>query len=851
MSFKTRFLGLRVTGFIFLWMVVLLGVSSVALAQGTNPVYFGDIVHGTGSNLRLQSTFQLFNSQNSQSMSVTIRLFRDDGGTLGLQDVVSGSSISPDSPNFFTVTIPPRGLRLLRTAGSLSLAHGWAQLTPSLSGLNANAFFQQYDLLGNLTGQAGIPSALPATIFSILYERSADVGIGVALANPSPVLTATLTLQFFSPSGAPGVIQNWSLLPLQHLAQFWDQFPSFSPIGNGFGSVLVTSNAPLVGMAFRIDHGQEATLPLLGSNALAPTITSLSPNHGPAGSTVTIAGMNFSPVPQNNVVTFNGVPATVITGSSTSLVVTVPLSLTFGLATVTVSVDTNTSNAQNFTVEAATLAPHIDSLSPPGAVVGSPATNVTINGSNFAPSGASVQFGSFAPALQVLNSTQAIMTLTAAMLANQGTFAVVFNNPGGLFGPTPSNTVNFVVSTQVSILPPTLTSINPTSGFPGQSVTLVGTNFDPTPGNNRVTFNGLTASQITSASSTQLVVVVPSGASSGFVTVTVNSLTSNSLTFTVTAAPATRLVTVGVGPRGVAYDPVKNQAVVTNYFEGSITFVDVGAATAVKTIDSGGPNPFGVSILNRQGVVAINNIATNNLYHLSMVDLDQQILSQFINVIGLGIPTLTPLGVAFDPSTGNILSTDDVLRVLVLPSPGPDYRTPLSTISVGSPFGIAVYNGPGGIDWALITSQLQGSLLIYDLATAQQVAFLLVGSLPMGVAVDPILGVAVVANSGSSSNSASIIDLKTSPPSLVATLPSGSATLSAPAFVGIDIVHHRAVVTNAGDNTITLIDLSSKTIIETVPTLGVYPQGVAVNLSGTVAIVANYGSSNVSLIALP
>ena len=77
-------------------------------------------------------------------------------------------------------------------------------------------------------------------------------------------------------------------------------------------------------------------------------------------------------------------------------------------------------------------------------------------------------------------------------------------------------------------------AMDPMSGAVSTAVTINGFGFSTTPANNTVTFNGTTAT-VNSATSTQLVAVVPNGATTGPVTVTVGSDTSNDdFTFTVT-----------------------------------------------------------------------------------------------------------------------------------------------------------------------------------------------------------------------------------------------------------------------------------------------------------------------------
>ena len=74
---------------------------------------------------------------------------------------------------------------------------------------------------------------------------------------------------------------------------------------------------------------------------------------------------------------------------------------------------------------------------------------------------------------------------------------------------------------------PTVTSISPTSGNVGTTVTITGTNFDATAANNTVFF-GATEATVSAASATSLSVTVPSGATFAPIQVTINNLTAES-----------------------------------------------------------------------------------------------------------------------------------------------------------------------------------------------------------------------------------------------------------------------------------------------------------------------------------
>jgi len=74
---------------------------------------------------------------------------------------------------------------------------------------------------------------------------------------------------------------------------------------------------------------------------------------------------------------------------------------------------------------------------------------------------------------------------------------------------------------------PTITNFTPTSGQEGDSVTITGKNFSTTPANNTVRFNG-TAANVTSSTATQIIVTVPSGATTGKITVQTSAGTATS-----------------------------------------------------------------------------------------------------------------------------------------------------------------------------------------------------------------------------------------------------------------------------------------------------------------------------------
>jgi YD repeat-containing protein len=92
---------------------------------------------------------------------------------------------------------------------------------------------------------------------------------------------------------------------------------------------------------------------------------------------------------------------------------------------------------------------------------------------------------------------------------------------------------NIVQGNRTTVAPGVLATFNftPQRGAVGTAVTILGQNFSTTPSSNIVQFTGVNAA-VVSANATTLVVLVPTGATTGALTVTVG-------TFTVTTAPPT------------------------------------------------------------------------------------------------------------------------------------------------------------------------------------------------------------------------------------------------------------------------------------------------------------------------
>jgi hypothetical protein len=252
--------------------------------------------------------------------------------------------------------------------------------------------------------------------------------------------------------------------------------------------------------------------------ATTPNVTGVSPTSGVRGTPMTITGTSFN-TPATTSVTIGGAAATFVIVNDNSITTTVPCAAPTGLGDVIVNNGTASTNtaADDFTVSAA-AAPTITSFTPAAGPVG---TVVTITGTNFCGATQVLFNATIATSYTVVSGT----TITATVPVGATTGLIHVTTP---VLPAASSATNFGVGAG-----PTITSFSPTSGSPGTSVTITGTNLT---GVTSVKFNGTTA-VFTPSTATSVTATVPAGATTGKITVTTPVATATSATdFTVGTA---------------------------------------------------------------------------------------------------------------------------------------------------------------------------------------------------------------------------------------------------------------------------------------------------------------------------
>lgn len=261
----------------------------------------------------------------------------------------------------------------------------------------------------------------------------------------------------------------------------------------------------------------------------APEVTSITPNIGGEGNTVTITGTGFQTVKNelSNVAFYRGGTAAIANWSDTQIVATVPPGARTGPAYVNVSAVS--SNPANYSIPNNFVA----SLSP---AIGPVGTQVTITGTGFgATQGTSALTfnGQLPTSIASWSDTQIVATVPVTAAA--GPVSVSVNNiPGNL-------------TTIFTVPAPKITAMSPVGGVAGTQVTITGSGFQTNQRDSTVTFNGVPAT-VTSWSDTQIATTVPGTAGSGPLLVTVNLVNNGNGNFFEVPHPVITSVDPPCGP---------------------------------------------------------------------------------------------------------------------------------------------------------------------------------------------------------------------------------------------------------------------------------------------------------------
>ena len=422
--------------------------------------------------------------------------------------VVSVGGLASNGVGFTVITAP--------TISSLSFSSGPVGLPVTITGFNFGATQSGGSVTFN--GVAAPITNWAATSISVTVPTGATTGSVIVTAGGVPS------------SGVSFTVNSW--------AAVYSISPTVGPVGTTVtitgtnfgasqGSNSVTFNGTTANVTTWAASSIKVTVPTgaisgplrvaisgVGTDytvanwftvGSAPTISSLTPSSGPIGGAVTIAGGNFDTYENQSTITFNGTLATnnVLSWSNGSIVVGVPSGATTG--NVVVTVGGVASNSTAFTVTPGPGITYVSNGSGAQATgaVGAP---VYLDGVGFGASQgtSTVSFNGVIATPTYWSATSVDVTVPSG--ATNGSLLITV-------GGVASNAINFTVVPAAQV-----TSVSPTAGAGGTSVTIQGSGFGATQNvngeNSNVYLTGpgfnYYLSSITSWSDTSIVAAAPS-----------------------------------------------------------------------------------------------------------------------------------------------------------------------------------------------------------------------------------------------------------------------------------------------------------------------------------------------------
>ncbi|MDX2033404.1 MAG: proprotein convertase P-domain-containing protein [Blastocatellia bacterium] len=331
-----------------------------------------------------------------------------------------------------------------------------------------------------------------------------------------------------------------------------------------------------------------------------PSVSRIAPDRGPAGTQVTITGVGFTGV--TGVKFTNNLPASFKVDSDTQITTIVPVGVATGVVSIT-KPDCGEIPAAVFT---APLCPTFGSLDPPSGVIGS---QIRINGNNLTGV-TSVKFA---------NNVTAQFTVTSNNIITATVPAGAITGPITLGKPDCAD----VATSTFTVTPcPSVTALSPSAGQVGSTLLINGVGFT---GVTAVRFNNNSVSAtFTINSDTQITATVPTGATTGAITLVKTPCpNAASPVFTVQPPPPTpismtpSMQTISLGSTGAITIVVPPQSSATNVTITSSNSAVVFAPVTVSIPSNASTATFSVTGNGIGGPVTITATMPASLGGLS------------------------------------------------------------------------------------------------------------------------------------------------------------------------------------------------------------------------------------------
>jgi YVTN family beta-propeller protein len=302
-------------------------------------------------------------------------------------------------------------------------------------------------------------------------------------------------------------------------------------------------------------------------------------------------------------------------------------------------------------------------------------------------------------------------------------------------------------------------------------------------------------------------------------------------------------VALTVGNVGAAANPLTNVGLFLNQGSREAFVVDLRTPAQIGSPVTLGSDPIAVALDPATNLALVADDVDGTV---TLVDLgatrsrlaipEPQILQVSPGIIissGSAVP-LVVIGAGF--TAGSQIRLDETAIPTAPLFPG-------STRALTASIPVGFLTGP-----RRIVVDVQNSATLFSNVFNQLVALPVpVGTSPQGVTIDQDQDHALVANAGD--GTVSIIDISPARPVTFGSVTSTLTVGSTPLAVGVLSRSELAVVSNSGSSTASVIDLSANTVPATI-NVGPGPTGIGVSESLGTAIVTDTGSNSVSLFAL-
>lgn len=544
-------------------------LSSVSWVTNTSITQPNPVSPAGGANATISYTVQ---ANTGVARSTTINFTEPNAGTFTINQLAAAAPLSINCTSLGSLEVAVFYSTTCTASGGTP-PYTWRYASTPTSALAV----QENGSVGTSMSFSGTPTGSGPYSLPILAVDSgspAQTQTQTLSGTIFPALLLTTPLPAF-PNGAVGVQYNATFDSVSGGTgnYTWSAVSSSLPPGlsltSNTGPTGAISGVPAANSqgsyapSFSVTDGLR-TFPInYGAGALtissASGLSSLTPASATVGAgpfTLTLTGTGFT---SQSLVLWGGAPLTPSSQTATQLTVTVPGSDLNAAGPVTVQVETGsvTSTGLTFTVNPV---PSVSRLNPPSAAAGGPAFSLMVTGSGFTPTSGgtpvSVQWsnGNISIPLNTtfISATQLeVSSVPMNLIATAGTASISVISDG-----VASNSLPFTITASAA---PAISSLNPPSapaGGAGFPLTVNGSGLT----GGTVYWNGsplvteASSATQTASSATQITAAVPQNLIATVqpvsVVVLVGGVSSNSLSFTITAPGQT--LTISCSPPGPA-----------------------------------------------------------------------------------------------------------------------------------------------------------------------------------------------------------------------------------------------------------------------------------------------------------